>query len=66
MFFIYLDKNRTLDNVQKHDTCINVPLSQTFRSYVYLCVLNTHVDEWLLMKQELFKSIHFSLFLYET
>jgi hypothetical protein len=24
-----------MDNVQKHNTCINVPSSQTFRSYRY-------------------------------
>jgi hypothetical protein len=29
----YLDKNMTMDNVQKHNIRINVPLSQTFRSY---------------------------------
>jgi hypothetical protein len=26
-----LNKNRTMDNVQKHNNCINVPSSQTFR-----------------------------------
>jgi hypothetical protein len=29
-----LDKNKMMDNVQKH-ACINVPLSQTLRSYSY-------------------------------
>jgi hypothetical protein len=29
--FIY---NRTINNVQKHNICINVPSSQTFRSYL--------------------------------
>jgi hypothetical protein len=34
---VILDKNRTMDNVQKHNICINVPSSQTFRSHcVYL------------------------------
>jgi hypothetical protein len=28
-----------MDNVQKHNTCINVPSSQTFRSYLYLISL---------------------------
>jgi hypothetical protein len=27
----FLNKNRMMDNVQKHDICINVPLPQTFR-----------------------------------
>jgi hypothetical protein len=31
---VFLDKNRTMDNVQKHNICINVPSSQTFGSYV--------------------------------
>jgi hypothetical protein len=29
-----LNKNRTMDNVQKHNSCFNIPLSQTFRSYL--------------------------------
>jgi hypothetical protein len=29
----FLDKDRTMDNVQKHNNCTNVPSSQTFRSY---------------------------------
>jgi hypothetical protein len=28
------DKDSTMDNVQKHNICINVPLSQTFKSYI--------------------------------
>jgi hypothetical protein len=33
-----LGKNRTMDSVQKHNICTNVPSSQTFRSYlVILC-----------------------------
>jgi hypothetical protein len=28
-----LDENRTMDNVQKHNICTNVPSSQTFRPY---------------------------------
>jgi hypothetical protein len=28
----FLDNDKTMDNVQKHNTCINVPSSQTFRS----------------------------------
>jgi hypothetical protein len=27
-------KDKTMDNVQKHNICINVPSSQTFRSYL--------------------------------
>jgi hypothetical protein len=30
---VVLNKNRTMDNVQKHNSCINMPPSQTFRSY---------------------------------
>jgi hypothetical protein len=29
-----LDADRTMDNVHKHNICINVPLSQTFRCFV--------------------------------
>jgi hypothetical protein len=36
---VFLDKDRTMDNVQKHNTCINVPSSQTFRSESELLVL---------------------------
>jgi hypothetical protein len=32
-----------VDNVQKHDTCINVPSSQTFRSYLQLFMFHTTV-----------------------
>jgi hypothetical protein len=32
----YLNKNRTMDNVQKHNICINVPSSQTFISHACL------------------------------
>jgi DNA-dependent RNA polymerase auxiliary subunit epsilon len=28
---VFLNKNRTMDNVQKHNTCIDVPSAQTFR-----------------------------------
>jgi hypothetical protein len=30
---IKIDKNRTMNNVQKHNICINIPSSQTFRFY---------------------------------
>jgi hypothetical protein len=33
---VFLDKDRTMDNVQKHNICTNVPSSQTFRSYLLL------------------------------
>jgi hypothetical protein len=29
---VFLDKDRTMDNVQKHSICTNVPSSQTFRA----------------------------------
>jgi uncharacterized membrane protein (Fun14 family) len=35
----FLDKYRTMDNVQKHNICTNVPSSQTFRSYGVQMVL---------------------------
>jgi hypothetical protein len=28
-----------MDNVQKHNNCINIPLSQTFRYYRYISLL---------------------------
>jgi hypothetical protein len=31
---LFLDKNWTMDNVQKHNICINVPSSETFWSYL--------------------------------
>jgi hypothetical protein len=31
---VFLDKDRTMDNVQKHNTYSNVPSSQTFRSMI--------------------------------
>jgi hypothetical protein len=31
---VILTKNRTMDDDQKHNTCINVPSSQTFRPYL--------------------------------
>jgi hypothetical protein len=30
---VFWDKDRTMDNVQQHNICTNVPLSQTFWSY---------------------------------
>jgi hypothetical protein len=33
---VCLNKNMTMDNVQKHNVCINVPSSQNFRYYVVL------------------------------
>jgi hypothetical protein len=35
-----LDKNRMLDNVQKHNVCTNGPSSKNFRSYVDVVMLN--------------------------
>jgi hypothetical protein len=34
-----LDKDKTMDNVQKHSICTNVPSSQTFRSYLHVEVM---------------------------
>jgi hypothetical protein len=34
-----------MDNVQKHNTCINVPSSQTFRSYYTSAVLISFYTE---------------------
>jgi hypothetical protein len=31
-----LNKNRAMDNVQKHNNCINTPSSQTFRREIHL------------------------------
>jgi hypothetical protein len=31
---VFWNKNRMMDNVQKHNNCISIPLPQTFRSYV--------------------------------
>jgi hypothetical protein len=31
---VFLDKDITMDNVQKHNICTNVPSSQAFRSYL--------------------------------
>jgi hypothetical protein len=33
---VFLNKNRTMDKVQEHKICINVPLSPTFRFYYFL------------------------------
>jgi hypothetical protein len=44
-----LDKNRTMDNVQKHNISINVPSSQTFRSYKYknvVLLFNRTLEGW--------------------
>jgi hypothetical protein len=31
---LFLNKNRTMDDVHKRNICINVPSSQTFTSYL--------------------------------
>jgi hypothetical protein len=33
---LFLDKDRTMDNVQQHSICTNVPLSQTVTSYLQM------------------------------
>jgi hypothetical protein len=35
----FLDKDKTMDNVQNHNTCTNVPSSQTFRSYIKVMLI---------------------------
>jgi hypothetical protein len=35
-----LDTNRTMDNVEKHNICTNVPSSQTFRSYLLIVLIS--------------------------
>jgi hypothetical protein len=48
-----LDKDKTMDNVQKHNICTNVLLSQTFRSYLpYIDLVNegdTHATDVVLV-----------------
>jgi hypothetical protein len=39
---VFKIKNRTMGNVQKHKNCINVPLSQSFRSYLKLILYLMH------------------------
>jgi hypothetical protein len=36
---VVLYENRTMDNIQKHNNGINIPLSKTFRSYLLSTVL---------------------------
>jgi hypothetical protein len=39
-----LDKDKMMDNVQKHNICTNVPLSQTFRSYLSMIQLGQNAS----------------------
>jgi hypothetical protein len=41
------DKDRTMDNVQQHNNCTNVPLSRTFRLYMQM-------RSWRLRPQQVF------------
>jgi hypothetical protein len=51
------DKNRTIDNVQKHNICVNISSSQTFRSYLMLFVWNALFFHLLLgVPSSLFRS----------
>jgi hypothetical protein len=34
---VVLNKNRTMDNVQKHNNCVTIPSSQTFRFHSNFC-----------------------------
>jgi hypothetical protein len=43
-----LDKDRAMDNNQKHNICTNVPSSQTFRCEVYLLSIQSNKQQWLL------------------
>jgi hypothetical protein len=36
--FLDIHRNRAMHNVQKVNNCINIPLSKTFRSYLYSCL----------------------------
>jgi hypothetical protein len=31
---VFLDEDRAMENIQKHNICTNVPSLQTFRSYL--------------------------------
>jgi hypothetical protein len=54
---VFFDKDRTMDNVQKHNICIVVPSSKTFRSYsvIYIssCAKISHLSytskQWVFM-----------------
>jgi hypothetical protein len=35
---VFLDNDRTMDNVQKHNNCTDVQLSQNFISYIYIYI----------------------------
>jgi hypothetical protein len=62
---VILDKDRMMDNVQKHNICTNVPSSQTFRSYLQvrsftavdnlLCILITTIRFSQVLKYEYLK-----------
>jgi hypothetical protein len=51
---VFLDKDRTMDEVQKHNIRTNVPSSQIFRSYVQHRIiqyfLSTSLRVWALLK----------------
>jgi hypothetical protein len=42
----FLDKDKTMDNVQKHNICTNVPSSQNFRSCVQYISLSNSRTRW--------------------
>jgi hypothetical protein len=51
---VFLDKDRTMDNVQQHNICTNVPLSQTFRSYldswslkIFMTLVRSFLQTWV-------------------
>jgi hypothetical protein len=44
----FLNKNRKMDNVQTHNICINVPSSQTSRSYLHLYMFCDRSEEFIL------------------
>jgi hypothetical protein len=45
---VFLDKDRTMDNVQKHNNCTNVPLSQTFRSHLCTYFFMNCLFPWII------------------
>jgi hypothetical protein len=47
--YLNLNKNRMLDNVQKHNSYINIPSSQTFRSYSCCVFSQTVCHNMILM-----------------
>jgi hypothetical protein len=45
---VFSDTDRMMDNVQEHNICTNVPLSQTFRSSLKLVFTQKHLTNFCL------------------